>query len=135
MLDYSQPRKMAINAIGLIAMVVFYALILFVGIWASWYKRNQGAGRKSETIMVAGRDIGTFVGLFTMTGGFFEFVIKAMQASNLFLLPALLTQIYHYLQLLGLEEVTSTGQQNRCTIRRTVCFGHSQHSSTLQLLL
>jgi len=56
-------------------MIVFYALILFVGIWAAWYKRNQGAGRKSETIMVAGRDIGMFVGLFTMTGEFFEFMI------------------------------------------------------------
>jgi len=73
--DYGQLGKMAINVVGLVAMIVFYALILFVGIWAAWYKRNQGAGRKSETIMVAGRDIGMFVGLFTMTGEFFEFMI------------------------------------------------------------
>ena len=86
--DYGQLGKMAINVVGLVAMIVFYALILFVGIWAAWYKRNQGTGRKSETIMVAGRDIGMFVGLFTMTGEFFEFVIKTMQVSNLCLLRA-----------------------------------------------
>lgn len=53
------------------AIVVFYVLILFVGIWAAWKNKNAGVsdgGDRSESIMVGGRDIGLFVGGFTMTG-------------------------------------------------------------------
>lgn len=63
--------KMAIHAEGLVAIVVFYLLILFVGIWAAWKNKNSGVGEggeRSESIMVGGRDIGLFVGGFTMTG-------------------------------------------------------------------
>ncbi|KAK2839622.1 hypothetical protein Q5P01_013362 [Channa striata] len=59
---------MAIHAEGLVAIVVFYVLILFVGIWAAWKNKNSGDGAdRSESIMVGGRDIGLFVGGFTMT--------------------------------------------------------------------
>ncbi|XP_044072953.1 high-affinity choline transporter 1-like [Siniperca chuatsi] len=59
---------MAIHAEGLVAIVIFYALILFVGIWAAWKNKNSGVGQdRSESIMVGGRDIGLFVGGFTMT--------------------------------------------------------------------
>ncbi|XP_028846094.1 high-affinity choline transporter 1 [Denticeps clupeoides] len=61
---------MAIHAEGLVAIVIFYVLILFVGIWAAWKNKNSGAAEgsdRSETIMVGGRDIGLFVGGFTMT--------------------------------------------------------------------
>nr|XP_020470082.1 high affinity choline transporter 1 [Monopterus albus]XP_020470083.1 high affinity choline transporter 1 [Monopterus albus] len=61
---------MAIHAGGLVAIVVFYVLILFVGIWAAWKNKNSGVGKdgdRSERIMVGGRDIGLFVGGFTMT--------------------------------------------------------------------
>nr|XP_039250348.1 high affinity choline transporter 1-like isoform X1 [Styela clava] len=58
---------MAINVPGLISVIVFYLLILGIGIWAAWSKRKKGAGQKTETIMVAGRDIGAFIGSFTMT--------------------------------------------------------------------
>lgn len=62
---------MAIHAEGLVAIVLFYLLILFVGIWAAWKNKNSGVGAdRSETIMVGGRDIGLFVGGFTMTGEF-----------------------------------------------------------------
>lgn len=60
---------MAIHAAGLVAIVIFYLLILFVGIWAAWKNKNSGVGvDRSESIMVGGRDIGLFVGGFTMTG-------------------------------------------------------------------
>ena len=60
---------MAIHAEGLVAIVIFYMLILVVGIWAAWKNKNAGQGAdQSETIMVGGRDIGLFVGGFTMTG-------------------------------------------------------------------
>lgn len=64
---------MGIHVEGLVAIVIFYVLILFVGIWAAW--KNKASGDKesmdrSENIMVGGRDIGLFVGVFTMTGEF-----------------------------------------------------------------
>ncbi|XP_035031524.1 high-affinity choline transporter 1 [Hippoglossus stenolepis] len=61
---------MAIHAEGLVAIVIFYMLILVVGIWAAWKNKNSGVGaggERSESIMVGGRDIGLFVGGFTMT--------------------------------------------------------------------
>ncbi len=62
-------RKMTIHAEGLVAIVIFYVLILFVGIWAAWKNKHSGDGMdRSESIMVGGRDIGLFVGGFTMTG-------------------------------------------------------------------
>ncbi|TSK17997.1 High affinity choline transporter 1 [Bagarius yarrelli] len=64
---------MAIHVEGLAAIVIFYLLILGVGIWAAWKNKNSGVEEgadRSETIMVGGRDIGLFVGAFTMTGGY-----------------------------------------------------------------
>ncbi|XP_043957378.1 high-affinity choline transporter 1-like isoform X2 [Gambusia affinis] len=61
---------MTIHAEGLVAIAVFYLLILFVGIWAAWKNKHSGEAEgtdRSETIMVGGRDIGLFVGGFTMT--------------------------------------------------------------------
>ncbi|XP_068593673.1 high-affinity choline transporter 1-like [Cebidichthys violaceus] len=61
---------MAIHVEGIVAIVIFYVLILFVGIWAAWKNKNSGVGDggdQSERIMVGGRDIGLFVGGFTMT--------------------------------------------------------------------
>ncbi|XP_028835967.1 high-affinity choline transporter 1 [Denticeps clupeoides] len=61
---------MAIHVEGLVAIVIFYLLILLVGIWAAWKNKNSGVEEgtdRSETIMVGGRDIGLFVGGFTMT--------------------------------------------------------------------
>lgn len=65
---------MTIHVEGLVAIAVFYLLILFVGIWAAWKNKHSGEAEgtdRSETIMVGGRDIGLFVGGFTMTGGGF----------------------------------------------------------------
>lgn len=55
-----------INIAGVISIVLFYVLILAVGIWAG---RKKPAGNDSEEeVMLAGRSIGLFVGIFTMTG-------------------------------------------------------------------
>ena len=61
---------MAINVPGLVSIIVFYLVILAIGIWAAWYKRRRGGSpdENNERIMVGGRDIGLFVGSFTMTG-------------------------------------------------------------------
>uniref|UniRef100_A0A3B4A1F3 Uncharacterized protein n=1 Tax=Periophthalmus magnuspinnatus TaxID=409849 RepID=A0A3B4A1F3_9GOBI len=61
---------MTIHIEGLVAIALFYLLILFVGIWAAWKNKHSGEAEgtdRSETIMVGGRDIGLFVGGFTMT--------------------------------------------------------------------
>ena len=52
-----------VNIPGIVGIVVFYLLILAVGIWAS---RRRKAGE--EEAMLAGRSIGTYVGIFTLTG-------------------------------------------------------------------
>lgn len=54
------------NVAGVVSIVLFYLLILAVGIWAG---RKKEAGNDSEEeVMLAGRSIGLFVGIFTMTG-------------------------------------------------------------------
>ena len=55
-----------INVGGIISIVLFYLMILGVGIWAA-KKQPEGAD-DSEDVMLAGRSIGIFVGIFTMTG-------------------------------------------------------------------
>lgn len=52
-----------INIVGVVAIVVFYMLILGVGLWAAW-RRKEG----EEEAMLAGRSIGMVVGTFTLTG-------------------------------------------------------------------
>jgi len=52
--------------LGILSIVVFYVAILIVGIWAA---RKKAVGNDSEEeVMLAGRNIGLFVGIFTMTG-------------------------------------------------------------------
>lgn len=65
---------MNVNIGGVISVAVFYSLILAVGIWVGWkqkrkFKRlNITGANQSENIMLAGRDMGLFVGVLTMTG-------------------------------------------------------------------
>ncbi|OQV18883.1 High-affinity choline transporter 1 [Hypsibius exemplaris] len=58
-----------VDVLGLVAVIVFYIIILGVGIWAGRkQKTTAGAGGpSSEEVMLAGRNIGTVVGIFTMT--------------------------------------------------------------------
>ncbi|KAH9372406.1 hypothetical protein HPB48_009630 [Haemaphysalis longicornis] len=65
---------MAINIPGLLAIIFFYLVILVVGIWAGRKTSEKTKDSKDVTmgeqsnIMLAGRNIGLFVGVFTMTG-------------------------------------------------------------------
>lgn len=62
-MDLSTPKM--INVPGVVSIGLFYVLILGVGIWAA---RKKEAGNDSEEeVMLAGRSIGLFVGIFTMT--------------------------------------------------------------------
>lgn len=62
---------MTINIAGVFSVVIFYIIILVVGIWAG-RKAKKGDGDndefETEEVMLAGRNIGIFVGIFTMTG-------------------------------------------------------------------
>lgn len=51
---------------GLISVVLFYLVILAVGIWAG--RKKEEGNDSEEEVMLAGRSIGLFVGIFTMTG-------------------------------------------------------------------
>ncbi|XP_067664529.1 high affinity choline transporter 1-like [Haliotis asinina] len=59
---------MAVNVVGLIVIILFYFLILVVGVVATWKVKVKGQQerRSLETTLVAGRDLPTFVGVFTM---------------------------------------------------------------------
>ena len=61
----SKTSKM-INVAGIISIVLFYILILAVGLWAA--RKKQSGDDSEEEVMLAGRSIGLFVGIFTMTG-------------------------------------------------------------------
>lgn len=81
---------MTIHVEGLVAIAVFYLLILFVGIWAAWKNKHSGEAEgtdRSETIMVGGRDIGLFVGGFTMTGeGFVYNLITRIKKKYIYII-------------------------------------------------
>ena len=72
---------MAVNVVGVVGIVIFYLLILGVGIWAAMKKKKAASHSvtisdddqsstldESEDVILAGRNIGLFVGAMTMTG-------------------------------------------------------------------
>lgn len=67
-----------INIPGVISVILFYIVILLVGIWAGRKKKTatiedeDNENFETEEVMLAGRNIGLFVGIFTMTGEPFE---------------------------------------------------------------
>lgn len=60
------PVGTGVNVWGIISIVLFYVLILGVGIWAA--RKKESGNDSEEEVMLAGRNIGLFVGIFTMTG-------------------------------------------------------------------
>lgn len=56
----------AINVAGFLSIVIFYIAIFGVGIWAAKKKKNNNDSDEEE-VMLAGRSIGLFVNIFTMT--------------------------------------------------------------------
>lgn len=61
---------------GIISVILFYLLILGVGIWAGKKQKSTEKNPDTEEIMLAGRNIGLIVGIFTMTGNIFIRIIK-----------------------------------------------------------
>lgn len=59
---------MAVNVLGLVVLLVFYLVIIVVGILAARFKRKRNGSSRMEEAIVAGRDINVVVGIFTMTG-------------------------------------------------------------------
>jgi len=59
----------AFNWAGLAGIIVFYLLILAVGLWAAWRRKKtmDGAEEDQDEVMLAGRNIGLVVGMLTMT--------------------------------------------------------------------
>ena len=57
-----------INVSGLISIIVFYLIVLAIGVWAGWRQRRFQREENQETVMLAGRNIGLFVGILTMGG-------------------------------------------------------------------
>ncbi|KAM4618879.1 high affinity choline transporter 1-like [Polymixia lowei] len=82
---------MAVNIPGLVALLVFYLIILVTGIWASRKSKKEEKkcqGCKSEVTIVGGRNINLLVGIFTMTatwvgGGLILGTAEAIYSPNL----------------------------------------------------
>ncbi|XP_041804062.1 high-affinity choline transporter 1-like [Chelmon rostratus] len=82
---------MAVNIPGVIAMVIFYLLVLGTGIWASFKsKREQkkSAATGMDMALLANRSINCVVGVFTMTatwvgGGFIVGTVEMVYTPSL----------------------------------------------------
>ncbi|KAM7385219.1 hypothetical protein PAMP_001313 [Pampus punctatissimus] len=62
---------MALNIPGVTVMMLFYLLVLGIGIWASIKSKREaknGQGDKTEMALLGNRGINLVVGIFTMTG-------------------------------------------------------------------
>ncbi|CAG2164248.1 unnamed protein product [Oppiella nova] len=83
---------MTVNIAGVFSVIIFYIIILFVGIWAGRKKKTGGEGDgdefETEEVMLAGRNIGVFVGIFTMTatwvgGGYINGTAEIIYSSGI----------------------------------------------------
>lgn len=62
---------MSLNVPGLVAMVLFYLMVLGTGIWASMKTKRMQRGNlanQTEITLLGNRGISLAVGVFTMTG-------------------------------------------------------------------
>lgn len=62
---------MALNIPGVTVMILFYLLVLGIGIWASIKSKKEakkGNGNKTEMALLGNRGISLVIGIFTMTG-------------------------------------------------------------------
>lgn len=66
----NNAEELGVNVTGLISIVVFYLAVLVIGLWAGWKQRKLTRDQQpdQETVMLAGRNIGLFVGVLTMGG-------------------------------------------------------------------
>lgn len=69
---------MALNVPGVIAVTVFYILILGTGLWAAQKSRKaerKRHGDQTEVVLLGDRNINLLVGIFTMTGVLVHWVL------------------------------------------------------------
>ncbi|XP_023229429.1 high-affinity choline transporter 1-like isoform X1 [Centruroides sculpturatus] len=84
----TEIHTMTVNIPGVVSVIFFYVLILLVGIWAGRKKKTGADDLESEEVMLAGRNIGMFVGIFTMTatwvgGGYINGTAEVIYNSGL----------------------------------------------------
>lgn len=61
---------MALNVVGVVAVVMFYILILGTGLWAARKSRKterKSNGDRTEVVLLGDRNINLLVEIFTMT--------------------------------------------------------------------
>ncbi|TNN37749.1 High affinity choline transporter 1 [Liparis tanakae] len=93
---------MALNVPGVIAVSVFYVIILGTGLWAARKSRkaeNNSRGNATEVVLLGDRNINLLVGVFTMTatwvgGGFILGVAEAVYSPKMGLIWALMPLYY-----------------------------------------
>lgn len=56
---------MSVNIGGIIAVSVFYLIVLAMGIWASWKEKKRGKNT-TDSVVLAGRNIGVTLGTLTL---------------------------------------------------------------------
>ncbi|KAK3107633.1 hypothetical protein FSP39_018781 [Pinctada imbricata] len=81
-------EQMPVNIVGLVALCSFYLLILVVGVIAARKKKVHNGTTQMEQSIVAGRDISTIVGIFTMTattvgGGYINGTAESIATAGL----------------------------------------------------
>ncbi|XP_058496769.1 high-affinity choline transporter 1-like isoform X1 [Solea solea] len=89
---------MALNIAGVVAVVVFYILVLVTGILSAWKTKKAertSRGNRTEVVLLGDRNINFLVGIFTMTatwvgGGFILGVTEAVYTPKMGLIWALM---------------------------------------------
>ncbi|GAA6228583.1 high affinity choline transporter 1-like [Lates japonicus] len=100
---------MALNIPGVVAVVVFYILILGTGVWAARKSRQaerKSHGDRTEVVLLGDRNISLLVGVFTMTatwvgGGFILGIAEAVYTPKMGLVWALMPIQYSVSFIIG----------------------------------
>uniref|UniRef100_UPI0037E84F5D high-affinity choline transporter 1-like n=1 Tax=Semicossyphus pulcher TaxID=241346 RepID=UPI0037E84F5D len=100
---------MALNIPGVVAVVLFYILILGTGMWAARKSRRaekKSDGDRTEVVLLGDRSISLLVGIFTMTatwvgGGFILGVAEAVYSPKMGLIWALMPIQYSVSFIIG----------------------------------
>ncbi|XP_035516474.1 high-affinity choline transporter 1-like [Morone saxatilis] len=100
---------MALNIPGVVAVVLFYILILGTGVWAARKSRKaerKSHGDRTEVVLLGDRNISLLVGIFTMTatwvgGGFILGVAEAVYTPKMGLIWALMPIQYSVSFIIG----------------------------------
>ncbi|XP_029700724.1 high-affinity choline transporter 1-like isoform X2 [Takifugu rubripes] len=101
--------NMALNVPGLIMVIVFYIVILGIGLFAAWKSKKaekKGNGDRREALLLGNRNIDWLVGIFTMTatwvgGGFIMGVAEIVYNPKLGLIWALMPVQYSLSFVIG----------------------------------